>query len=63
VLPFKRGEEESAQLLDPTGKGVSQEVVTININQRANQILLSYKTMSNDMVQLAKRQAQLMDRM
>jgi hypothetical protein len=63
VLPFKRGEEESVQVLDPTGKGVSQEVVTININQRANQILLSYKTMSNDMVQLAKRQAQLMDRM
>jgi hypothetical protein len=33
-----------------------------SINQRANEILLSYKSMSNDIIQIAKRQAQLMDR-
>lgn len=51
------------QLLDSTGKGVSQQVVVINsINQRANEIIMSYKQSTGDIVQIVQRQAQLMDR-
>lgn len=52
------------QLLDPTGKGVSQQVIVISsINQRANEILLAYKSSCNDVIQLIQRQAMLMEHM
>lgn len=51
------------QLLDPTGKGVSQQVVVINsIEQRAKEILLAHKQANQDMVQIIQKQAQLMER-
>ncbi|EWG46572.1 hypothetical protein FVEG_15995 [Fusarium verticillioides 7600] len=48
----------------PVGALKRSQLGVINgINQRANEILLSYKSISNDIVQLVQRQAQLMERM
>ncbi len=50
------------QLLDPSGKGVSQQVIVIeSFNQRANEIMTSYKEISSNMGELVKRQTTIMD--
>lgn len=51
-----------AQLVDPTGKGVSQQVIIIDsFNQRANEILTSYKQVSTDMAEVVRRQTIIVD--
>ncbi|KAI6986056.1 hypothetical protein KC359_g8910 [Hortaea werneckii] len=52
------------QLLDPTGKGVSQQTIVIdNFNKYATQILTSYRQLTHDTGVLAQRQAQVADLM
>lgn len=50
------------QLLDPTGKGVSQQVIIIDsINLRCNEILIANKELNENMRTIAERQVHLMD--
>lgn len=49
------------QLLDPTGKGVSQQTITIdNFNTKCEQLLNAQKEVSMNIVQFVERQAKLM---
>ena len=52
------------QLLDPTGKGVSQQVIIVDsMNLRCNEMMIAYKQVSEDMKVIVERQSHLMDMM
>lgn len=52
------------QLLDPNGKGVSQQMIIVeNIKMRCNEIQLTMKQTNMDFKELANRQVMLMDNM
>ncbi|KAF2123652.1 hypothetical protein P153DRAFT_412683 [Dothidotthia symphoricarpi CBS 119687] len=52
------------QLLDLTGKGVSQQVIVVdNINQRCNELMMTIKQMGADMIEIVKRQTFISDRL
>lgn len=52
------------QMLDPTGKAVSQQSIVIDsINRQGDQILMASKQICNDTVELTRRQAVVMDMM
>jgi hypothetical protein len=50
------------QMLDPTGKAVSQQTIVIDsINKQTDQILLACRQITSDTSELTKRQATVMD--
>ena len=52
------------QLLDPTGKGVSQQVIIIDsMNLRCAEIMTAYKEVNDNMKTVLERQSHLMDMM
>lgn len=50
------------QLLDPSGKGVSQQVIIIeSFNQRVNEVVTTFKEMNSNMNEIVRRQAIVID--
>lgn len=64
AVPLFPKRTQLGQLLDPTGKGLSQQTIIVeNIKMRCNEIQLSIKQTNVDFREIASRQAQLMDNM